>query len=126
MGVQVSRWDRVKDMAGVIDSFASSIAPYTQAHLTLAGPEAGVADDPEAADYLAQCVRRWRQLPDDTRQRVHLVCLPMTDMAENALTVNALQRHATVVTRKSRDENTSARIFCPTPNSWPRSDSSNS
>lgn len=61
MVVQVSRWDRAKDMAGVIDSFASSIAPYTQAHLTLAGPEmTGVADDPEAADYLAQCVRRWR------------------------------------------------------------------
>lgn len=28
----------------------------------------------------------------------------MTDMAENALTVNALQRHATVVTQKSRSE----------------------
>lgn len=105
MVVQVSRWDRVKDMAGVIDSFESSIAPYTHAHLTLAGPEVtGVADDPEAADYLAQCVRRWRQLPHDTRQRVHLVCLPMADMAENALTVNALQRHATVVTQKSRSE----------------------
>ncbi|MDJ0362538.1 glycosyltransferase [Rhodococcus sp. H29-C3] len=105
MIAQISRWDRVKDMAGVIDSFERSIAPYTDAHLTLAGPEVtGVADDPEAADYLAHCVSRWRQLPREIRRRVQLVCLPMADMTDNALTINALQRHALIVTQKSQSE----------------------
>ncbi|MDJ0363447.1 glycosyltransferase [Rhodococcus sp. H29-C3] len=105
MVAQISRWDRVKDMVGVIDSFERSIAPFSDVHLTLAGPEVtGVADDPEAADYLAYCVSRWRQLPREIRRRVQLVCLPMADITENALTVNALQRHAVVVTQKSTSE----------------------
>ncbi len=35
------------------------------------------------------------------RRRVHLACLPMDDVDENALIVNALQRHATIVVQKS-------------------------
>ncbi|OZF42072.1 PIG-L family deacetylase [Rhodococcus sp. 14-2470-1a] len=105
MIAQISRWDRVKDMAGVLDSFEHTIAPFTDAHLTLAGPEVtGVADDPEAADYLAYCVSRWRALPRQVRRRVQLVCLPMSDVTDNALTINALQRHAVVVMQKSRSE----------------------
>ena len=35
---------------------------------------------------------------------MHLASLPMDDPAENAIIVNALQRHATVVTQKSLAE----------------------
>ncbi len=48
--VQVSRWDRLKDMAGVMTGFADNVDPGLGAHLVLAGPAVtGVADDPEAS-----------------------------------------------------------------------------
>ena len=36
--VQASRWDRMKDMAGVMDGFAEHVDPSRGAHLVLAGP----------------------------------------------------------------------------------------
>jgi trehalose synthase len=71
-------------------------------HLMLAGPEvAGVSDDPEGAAVLAECREAWRRLGPAERRRVHLVCLPMDDVDENAHLVNALQRRASVVVQKS-------------------------
>jgi trehalose synthase len=101
--LQVSRWDRLKDMAGVARGFVEHIGMFpADAHLVLAGPEvSGVSDDPEGADVLAGCTELWRSLPDSTRSRVSLACLPMSDTDENALLVNALQRYATVVVQKS-------------------------
>jgi trehalose synthase len=100
---QVSRWDRLKDMAGVMKGFARALDDdLNGAHLMLAGPEvSGVADDPEGAEVLAECQEEWRQLPPEIRSRVHLACIPMDDGDENALIVNALQRHASVVVQKS-------------------------
>ena len=46
----------------------------------------------------------WRRLPHHARRRVALACLPMADPEENAIIVNALQRHAAVVTQKSLAE----------------------
>src|SRR5690242_7299292 len=46
----------------------------------------------------------WRSLPRAARARIHLACLPMGDSRENAVIVNALQRHAAVVTQKSLAE----------------------
>jgi trehalose synthase len=100
--VQVSRWDRMKDMAGVMTAFAEFVAGGTAAHLVLAGPEvAGVTDDPEGASVLSECLAAWHRLPDTERARVHLACVPMRDPDENFLIINALQRHAAVVTQKS-------------------------
>jgi trehalose synthase len=100
MVVQVSRWDRFKDMAGVLRSFVDADVPGS--YLTLAGPQVdGVADDPEAAEVLAACRREWSRLPDPVRARIQLLCLPMADRRQNALLVNALQQHATVVVQKS-------------------------
>jgi trehalose synthase len=103
--VQASRWDAMKDMAGVMDAFAHHVDPAHGAHLVLAGPAVkGVADDPEAVAVYDECIERWRELPHATRGRVHLVCVPMVDPDENAAIVNALQRHAAVVTQKSLAE----------------------
>ena len=100
--VQVSRWDRMKDMPGVMEAFAEHVDPSLGAHLLLAGPAVtGVADDPEAAQVLEECIELWRALPHAARSRVHLACTPMADPDEAAAIVNALQRHAAVVVQKS-------------------------
>jgi trehalose synthase len=102
--VQVSRWDRLKDMSGVMEGFARAVGDddLNGAHLMLAGPEvSGVADDPEGAEVLAECREEWSHLPAAVRRRVHLACIPMDDPDENAIIVNALQRHAAVVVQKS-------------------------
>ena len=71
-------------------------------HLLLVGPEvSGVSDDPEGAAVLAECRRLWEGLDAIAQARVHLVCLPMDDVDENAHLVNAIQRHASVVVQKS-------------------------
>ncbi|MBA2529940.1 MAG: glycosyltransferase [Euzebyales bacterium] len=103
--VQVSRWDRLKDMAGVMAGFAEHTDPGLGAHLALVGPNvSGVTDDPEGGEVLDACHRAWRELPHAERARVQLVCLPMYDLEENAAIVNAVQRHAAVVVQKSLAE----------------------
>jgi trehalose synthase len=102
MVMQASRWDAMKDMAGVMEGFAEHVDASLGAHLVLAGPAvSGVADDPEAARVYNDCVERWRRLPHAARGRIHLACMPMSDPDEAAAMVNALQRHATVVVQKS-------------------------
>jgi trehalose synthase len=102
--VQVSRWDRLKDMAGVMEGFARAVGDgdLDEAELMLVGPDvAGVSDDPEGAQVLAECRAAWRALSPVVRRRVHLVTVPMDDADENAVIINALQRQATVVVQKS-------------------------
>jgi trehalose synthase len=101
---QVSRWDRLKDPEGVLKCFAEHLA-HPDAHLLLAGPEvAGVADDPEGAEVLAEIRRQRDALPPELRSRVHLASLPMEDLEENAAMVNAIQRSAEVIVQKSLAE----------------------
>jgi trehalose synthase len=103
--VQVSRWDRLKDMAGVMRGFAEFVVADHETQLVLAGPVvSAVADDPEGAEVLRDCWEVWRRLPHHARSRIALACVPMADLEENAVIVNALQRHATVVVQKSLAE----------------------
>ena len=102
--VQVSRWDRMKDMPGVLEGFAHHVHS-ADAHLVLAGPAVqGVSDDPEGEAVWEETVAAWRSLSRSDRARVHLACVPMDDPVENAMVINALQRHATVVVQKSLAE----------------------
>lgn len=105
--VQVSRWDELKDMQGVMEGFArlSNGATPANAELVLAGPNVkAVADDPEGARVFDDVVAAWRALPHGTRNRIHLATLPTEDVDENGAIVNALQRHAAVVVQKSLRE----------------------
>jgi trehalose synthase len=103
--VQVSRWDRLKDMEGVLRGFAERLAGRSDARLALVGPAVtGVADDPEGAEVLAECTDTWASLPPPSRDAIRLVTLPMEDFVTNALMVNAVQRHASVVVQKSLEE----------------------
>ncbi len=103
--LQVSRWDRLKDMAGVMRGFADHVAPSGDGYLMLAGPAVkNVSDDPEGATVYGECLLQWRDLSPAVRARVLLVTLPLDDIDENAAMVNALQRHATVIAQKSLAE----------------------
>ncbi|HEY5012167.1 MAG TPA: glycosyltransferase [Acidimicrobiia bacterium] len=100
MVVQITRWDPVKDMPGVLAGFASHVG-HREAHLVLAGPDIhSDAAGPLAPAVFTQCVETWERLPHDVRTRIHLVQLPGSDVEESAMLVNALQRHASVVVHK--------------------------
>lgn len=102
--VQVSRWDRLKDHAGLLTLFAEHLK-HESAHLALVGPEtSGVDDDPEGAAVYREIVDQWRSLDESMRRRIHLVSLPMADLEENAFMVNAIQRRADVIVQKSLAE----------------------
>jgi trehalose synthase len=103
--LQASRWDALKDMRGVMIAFADHLAPTTDAHLVLAGPECvGVADDPESDAVLQDCLSTWQRFAPEIRDRICLACVPMDDPDEAATIVNALQRRADVVVQKSLAE----------------------
>jgi len=105
--VQVSRWDPLKDMVGVMHAFAAMVADGRAgaAHLLLAGPDVrGVADDPEGPAVYAATAAAWAALPAASRTRIALCSLPTVDVEENAIMVNAIQRHAAIVTQKSLRE----------------------
>jgi trehalose synthase len=103
--VQVSRWDRLKDMAGVMRGFADHVVPDGDGYLMLVGPSVkDVSDDPEGAAVYGECLLQWHDLSLAARARIMLVTLPLDDIDENAAMVNALQRHATVIAQKSLAE----------------------
>jgi trehalose synthase len=103
--LQVSRWDALKDPIGVIRGFAEHVPADTGAHLVYAAPDVeSVADDPEGARVLREAIELREALPDAARRRIHYASLPMEDLDENAMMVNALQRHARVVVQKSLAE----------------------
>jgi trehalose synthase len=103
--VHLSRWDRLKDPLGVLESFTHHILDAIEAQLILAGPTArAVVDDPESEETYSEVERRWEALPRQQRARIHLVRLPMTDLDDNAAIVNALQGQADVVIKKSLEE----------------------
>ena len=103
--LQVSRWDELKDPLGVIRGFADHVPASTGAHLIYAGPAvADVSDDPEGTRVLREVKGLWERLSAEQQQRVHLASLPLEDPEENAMIVNALQRHAMVIVQKSLAE----------------------
>jgi trehalose synthase len=103
--LQVSRWDAMKDMLGVMRGFVDHLDAMHDAHLVLCGPDArGVTDDPEGQLVLDECLDAWAALPAAARARVHLGCVPMVDIDVAATVCNALQRHATIAVQKSLAE----------------------
>ena len=61
---QISRWDPMKDMRGVMTAFADSLEDLEDSHLILAGPSiSATSDDPYGAEILLDCMSQWRRLP---------------------------------------------------------------
>lgn len=102
---QISRWDPLKDPLGVLTGFCSHGPRDSDVHLMLAGPDPGsIADDPESRQTLAELRAARDALDPHARRHVHIACLPMRDLDENAAIVNALQRRADIVVQKSLAE----------------------
>ena len=103
------RWCRCRAGTGSRTRRACSARSYegiapSDAHLVLAGPStAAVADDPEGPPSSPRSPLR-RMACLRSCARVHLFSLPMEDLQENAIIVNALQRRADVIVQKSLAE----------------------
>jgi trehalose synthase len=89
---QISRFDRLKDPAGVVRAY-QIVKRYEDCQLVLAG--GGAADDPEGGAVLAEVRELAKGDPD-----VHILDLPPW----SALEINALQRASTVIIQKSLRE----------------------
>jgi len=116
---QVSRWDRLKGFLPLMHGFVQfkegleSNPPADEleasrlrlTRLVLAGPDPdSIADDPEGVEVLEELKAAWVSLPAAVRSDVALLALPMADLEQNALIVNALQRVSTVVAQNSLRE----------------------
>ena len=88
---QISRFDRLKDPLGVIESY-QKVRRYIDCRLILAGGTA--ADDPEGIQVLAEVQEKARH-----DKNIHILLLPQND-----LEVNALQRASTIIIQKSLKE----------------------
>lgn len=91
MITQVSRFDRLKDPLGVIETY-QKVKHYIDCRLILAGGTA--TDDPEGIQVLSEVQEKAKEDKD-----IHILLLPQND-----LEVNALQRASTIIIQKSLKE----------------------
>jgi len=88
---QISRFDRLKDPLGVVESF-QKVSRYIDCRLILAGGTA--VDDPEGMQVLAEVQEKAKK-----DNNIHILLLPQNDFE-----VNALQRASTIIMQKSLKE----------------------
>jgi trehalose synthase len=88
---QISRFDRLKDPLGVIESWRL-VKKYIDCRLVLAG--GGAADDPEGMQVYAEVMEKAKGDPD-----LHVLLMKQDD-----LEVNALQRGSDIIIQKSLKE----------------------
>jgi trehalose synthase len=113
---QISRWDRLKGFAPLMEAFARIKTRLWRNHVTdpvhhrrlelvrmvLAGPRPGtIADDPEGVEVLEDLVERYCKLDPMTQRDLAIVTLPMESVDENALMTNAIQRTSSIVVQNS-------------------------
>lgn len=113
---QVSRWDRLKGFVPLLRGFAelkrqlSSSPPRDEAlqhrlgltRLVLAGPDPeSIADDPEGQEVLDELSAEYAALEDEISRDICIIALPMHNLIQNALLVNALQRVSTIIVQNS-------------------------
>lgn len=88
---QISRFDRLKDPAGVIEAY-QQVKKYIDCQLILAG--GGASDDPEGVQVFEEVKEKAKQDKD-----IHILLLPQNDIE-----INALQRASTIIIQKSLRE----------------------
>jgi len=85
---QISRFDRLKDPLGVIETYRE-VKKYIDCRLILAG--GGASDDPEGAMVYTQVMEKAKNDQD-----IHILLLQQNDIE-----INALQRASTIIIQKS-------------------------
>jgi trehalose synthase len=115
---QVSRWDRLKGFAPLLDAFVRlKTGPHAGvqdarharrlevARLVLAGADPdSIADDPEGQAVFNELKARYVRLPAALQRDIAIVALPTESRKRNALMVNALQRASDIVVQNSLRE----------------------
>jgi trehalose synthase len=117
---QISRWDRLKGFAPLLQGFARMKEPsffdrnatsdrdrrrLSLTRLVLAGPDPeSVSDDPEGQEVFNEICGLWHDLPPEIQRDVAIITLPMTSRRINALMVNALQRCSSIIAQNSLQE----------------------
>lgn len=96
---QIARWDRAKDIPGLMRAFVEHVDRSHDAYLALIGPD--TSKDRHGNEVFAECLRIWTSLARSQRMRVHLIQLPVSDRTENSFLINSLQRFSTVIAQKS-------------------------
>jgi trehalose synthase len=115
---QISRWDKLKGWVELMKSFChlkenskkyatspEHLEYIQQSRLILGGPDpAYIADDPEGLGVFGELRDFYIRLPEIFQDDIAILELPMENIDENALIVNALQRMSTVVVQNSIQE----------------------
>ena len=91
--LQVSRFDRLKDPLGVIETYRLIQGRHPELQLVLVG--GGASDDPEGEQVLKETKERAEGDPN-----IHILVLP----SDSHRSINALQRGAKIVLQKSLKE----------------------
>jgi trehalose synthase len=115
---QVSRWDRLKGFAPLLDAFVllkTGQHPgvtnplhhrrLENARLVLAGadPDA-IPDDPEGQAVFGELREKYLALSPELQRDIAIIALPTASRKQNALMVNALQRASDIVVQNSLRE----------------------
>lgn len=117
---QISRWDRLKGFAPLLQGFAHLKTEHLKctrdlsekhrrrlemARLVLAGPSPdSVHDDPEGQEVFREICGLWHELSPEVQQDIAILTLPMASRPINALMVNVLQRCSAIVAQNSLRE----------------------
>lgn len=118
--LQVSRWDRLKGFAELLDAFVLLKAKIMNGdrssdpvhrkrqelvRLVLAGPDPeSIQDDPEAQAVLDGLCARFCAIDPIIQESIAIITLPMASVEQNALMVNALQSISSLVVQNSLRE----------------------
>jgi trehalose synthase len=118
--VELSRWDKLKGFRPLLAAFvrlkqrlrepAALMEPRHRRRLeilrlVLAGPDPNsIQDDPEALEELELVSRDYCVLAPEFQKDIAVLTLPLDSRKNNELTINALQRCATVVAQNSLRE----------------------
>ncbi|KAF0981611.1 hypothetical protein FDP41_012268 [Naegleria fowleri] len=117
---QISRWDRLKGWIPLIKGWVEmkkNIHKYSvgaseegknllrNVKLVLAGPNPeAIQDDPEGLQVFEELTVYFADLEPDLQDTIAILSLPMNNVTQNALIVNALQRCSLVVFQNSLRE----------------------
>jgi trehalose synthase len=101
VGLQISRWDPLKDMGGALRVFTRAAELNPSFCGLVVGPSAESASEKVV---LAACFAEWETAPASVRSRVHVGVIEQCGTNEHDLVVRVLQSAADIVLQKSVQE----------------------